>query len=239
MRRAILTLTLPVLLVAGASRAGASGLDLRIGAYLPRGEKSLFQDLNSLYTPNADPSLGVRPSDFDGVYGGVEFNSVVAPNVEIGLSFDGYDRTIDTSYRDYTRPDDSEITQRLHLRMMPLGATVRILPTSKRVKIVPYVGGGVDAVFYMYEEYGDFIDFFDPDLTIYAETFRDEGTAFGVHALGGFRVYVNRDFAVAGEARYQWSEKDMGQDFSPNEPGLVNRIDLSGWTFTLGLHVRF
>ena len=123
--------------------------------------------------------------------------------------------------------------------MVPLGATVRILPTSKRVKIAPYVGGGVDAVFYTYEEYGDFIDFYDPDYAIYADDFRDEGVAFGVHALGGFRVYVNRDFAIAGEARYQWSEKDMGEDFSPNGPGLVNRIDLSGWTFTLGLHVRF
>ncbi len=31
----------------------------------------------------------------------------------------------------------------------------------------------------------------------------------------------------------------MGDDFAPNEPGLVNRIDLSGASFTVGLHVRF
>ena len=45
MRRAILSLTLLVLLVAGASRAAAGGLDLRIGGYLPaRQRRPSFQD---------------------------------------------------------------------------------------------------------------------------------------------------------------------------------------------------
>ena len=60
-----------------------------------------------------------------------------------------------------------------------------------------------------------------------------------MHAFGGVRLYVNRDFAIVGEARYLWAAKDMGGDFTPNEPGLVNRIDLSGWTWTVGVHVRF
>ena len=112
--------------------------------------------------------------------------------------------------------------------MAPLGLSVRLLPTSKKAKIVPYVGGGVDALFYQYEEYGDFIAFGDPELPIVADAFVSEGTAFGYHALGGLRVYLNRDFAIVGEGRYQWAKDDMGDDFSPNEPGLVNTIDLSG-----------
>ena len=31
----------------------------------------------------------------------------------------------------------------------------------------------------------------------------------------------------------------MGGDFAPNEPGLVNTLDLSGATVTVGVHVRF
>jgi len=38
-----------------------------------------------------------------------------------------------------------------------------------------------------------------------------------------------------GEGRYQWGKDDMGEDFAPG--GLT--IDVSGWTATLGLHVRF
>ena len=116
---------------------------------------------------------------------------------------------------------------------------VRLMPTSKKAKLVPYVGGGIDALFYQYEEYGDFIAFDDPTLPIVPDAFVSEATAFGYHALGGLRAYLNRDFAIVGEGRYQWGSDEMGDDFAPNEPGLVNTIDLSGWTFTVGVHVRF
>ena len=242
MRRAILSLTLLVLLAAGASPAGAGGVDLRIGGFFPRGhdcgipssqraEYTLFQDVCELYF--------VQPSDFDGVYGGIEFNQVLTNYVELGVHYDYYSRTTDTSYRDYTRPDGGEIRQSLRLRVAPFGLTVRLMPTSKKTKLVPYVGGGIDALFYQYEEYGDFIAFDDPTLPIVPDAFVSEATAFGYHALGGLRVYLNRDFAIVGEGRYQWGSDDMDDDFSPNEPGLVNTIDLSGWTFTVGLHVRF
>jgi hypothetical protein len=230
-RRAILSLTLLALLVASASRAAAGGLDLRLGGYFPRGNETLFLDDRSLYL--------VEKSDFYSVYGGIEYNHVLMDNVELGISLDGYSDTVDTSYRDYERPGGGEIFQTLKFSMVPLGLSVRFVPTSKKAKIVPYVGGGVDAIFYQYEEYGDFIDFADPELTIYPDAFVADGTAFGVHALGGLRVYLNRDIAIVGEGRYQWATDEMDDDFSPNEPGLVNTIDLSGWTATLGVHIRF
>jgi hypothetical protein len=219
------------LLWGGARTAAAGGLDLRIGGYFPRGSETLFTDVRELYL--------VERSDFYGVYGGVEYNQVVLRNVELAVHFDGYSRSVDTSYRDYVRPSGAEIEQTLRLQMLPLGVSVRFLPTSKRAKLVPFVGGGVDAVFWEYEEYGDFIDFYDPSLPVIADAFRADGTAFGVHVLGGFRAYINRDFAIVAEGRYQWAEDDMGGDFAPNAPGLVNRLDLSGATFTVGLHVRF
>jgi hypothetical protein len=226
-----LSLTLVATFLAGASSASASGLDLRIGGFFPRGNETLFQDVRELYM--------VEKSDFYGVYGGIEYNTEVAPNLEVGVSFDAFGSSEDTSYRDYVRPDGREIEQTLKLRMMPLGVTLRFLPTAKSASFVPYVGGGVDAVFYKYEEYGDFIDFFDPDYTVVPDAFRSESVAFGFHAVAGLRVYINRDFAIVGEGRYQWAEDDMGDDFAPNEAGLINRIDLSGPSFTVGLHVRF
>ena len=64
MRRAILSLALLALLVAGASRATAGGLDLRLGGYFPRGNETLFLDDRSLYF--------VEKSDFYVFYGGIE-----------------------------------------------------------------------------------------------------------------------------------------------------------------------
>lgn len=241
MRRAALVPTFLLVVLAGVE-AGAQGFDLRLGGFLPRmrdcgipsaqrAEYTLFQDVCELYVVDANA--------FDGVYGGVEYNHVVMKNVELAVHIDGSTETFDTFYRDYERPDGTNIFQTLRLQTIPVGASIRLVPTSKRVRVAPYVGGGVDAVFYEYEEYGDFIDFFDPDLPIYPDAFIDHGVAFGLHAFGGIRVYINRDFAIVGEGRYQWAAADMNDDFAPQEPGFVNRIDLSGWTWTVGLHVRF
>jgi hypothetical protein len=228
-----------LLLLAGAAQAEAGGFDVRIGGFFPRGrdcgvpftakaDLTLFQDVCDLYTVNA--------SDFDGLYGGVEYNHVLVGWLEAGVSWDYYAETTDSSYR-----DAPGVRQSLRLRSAPLGLTLRVLPTGKKAKVVPFLGGGVDAVFWRYEEYGDFIDFFDPEQPVLWDAFTSDGTAFGVHAVGGLRVYLNRDFAVVGEGRYQWAEDEMGDDFSPNAPGedYVNRIDLSGWSFTVGVHVRF
>jgi hypothetical protein len=223
--------------------AGAQGLDLRIGGFLPRtrdcgipssqrAEYTLFQDVCELYAVDANA--------FDGVYGGIEYEHVIMKNVEASVHLDGYSKTVDTFYRDYERPGKGgDIFQTLRLRTAPLGVSLRFVPTSKRAKLAPFVGGGIDAVFYQYEEFGDFIDFFDPDNPIYADAFVDDGVAFGLHAFGGVRVFVNRDFAIVGEARYMWAGADMGGDFAPTGSGFVNRIDLSGWTWTVGVHVRF
>jgi hypothetical protein len=230
-RRARQILTVGIALLAGAASVGAQGLDLRIGAFFPRGEHTLFNDDRSLYL--------VDKSDFYGVYGGAEYNTVLMKNVELGLSIDGYGRSVDTSYRDYTRPNGSEIQQTLKFEMLPLGLTLRIVPTSKRTKLAPYVGGGIDCVFYQYEEYGDFIDFYDPDFAIYNDHFKDSGAAFGAHVVAGFRAYLNRDVAIVAEGRYQWAKADMNEDFAPNASGLINTIDLSGPTVTVGVHIRF
>ena len=135
MRRAILSLTLLALLLASASPADAGGVDLRIGGFFPRGrdcgipsgqraEYTLFQDVCELYF--------AQPSDFDGVYGGIEYNQVLTNYVEVGVHYDYYSRTTDSSYRDYTWDDGSEIRQQLRLRVAPLGVTVRLLPTGKK-----------------------------------------------------------------------------------------------------------
>ena len=253
MRRAALFPILLLILLTAVD-AGAQGLDLRIGGFMPRmrdcgipssrpAEYTLFQDVCELYAVYSDDVSNIRPvdtTDFDGVYGGIEYNHVVTKNVEAAIHLDGYSESVDTFYSDYERPGNGgNIFQTLRLRTAPLGVSLRFIPTSKRVRIAPYVGGGVDAVFYQYEEFGDFIDFLDPDLAIYGDHFIDDGVAFGLHAFGGLRVYINRDFAIVGEYRYMWAATDMGDDFLPNEPGLVNRIDLNGWTWTVGLHVRF
>lgn len=234
MRRAtaFLTLGLATALLGAAAPSHAGGLDLRIGGFFPRAQSNLFRDAADLYF--VDPQR-----DFRGVTGGIEYSTRLAHYVELGFSLDGFERQHDTSYRDYTHPGGGEIRQTLKLSIVPLGATLRFVPTGRRAAVAPYLGVGADLFYWRWREFGDFIDFRDPANPIVADSFRSDGWKAGFHVTGGLRFRVSHDFAVVAEGRYQHAKARMGGDFAPTEPGLENEIDLSGWSGTVGLHVRF
>jgi hypothetical protein len=231
-RRSLALVTLALMAVASRP-ASASNLDARFGAFFPRAESSLFRDDASLYT--VDPK-----SDFDSFYGGAEFSFKVARNVELGFHVDGFGKGVNTHYRDYTRPNGGEIFQTLHLEEIPIGFSIRIVPTSRHAKVAPFLAVGADLIYWKYREYGDFIDFSDPTLPVSSDSFVSDGVKGGLHGSGGVRFFLNHDFAIVAEGRYLWAPLvTMGGDFAPNGPGLENQIDLSGWSATIGLHIRF
>jgi hypothetical protein len=211
-------------LAVSAAPSHAGGLDLRAGAFFPRADSNLFDDDSELYI--------VEKDDWRGFSGGAEYSFNLGRQVELGLHVDGYGRTIDTEYRDFTRSGDRPIEQTLKLTTAPVGFTLRFVPGG-REGITPYIGVGADLVYYEYEEFGDFIDFDDPDLTIIADAFIDSGTAGGAHAVAGLRVPINTDFSITAEGRYLWAKKNMGEDFRGNE------IDLGGPSAYVGVHISF
>lgn len=226
MRRAAAVPALALgLVMAVPVMAGAGGLDIRIGGFQPHANSNLFDDASDLFT--------VRNRNWRGFTGGAEFSSRIARNLEIGFHVDGYGKDRDTHYREFFNEDGSEIRQTLRLRIAPVGVTVRLVPTSRRARIAPYIGAGVDAFFWSYEEFGEFIDFFDPELPIIADSFRSDGVATGYHVAGGLRLFVSDDVGVTGEVRYTAAKGDMGDDFAEN------RIDVGGWGVTAGVHIRF
>jgi opacity protein-like surface antigen len=231
MTRAVASVALVVLALVPLP-ASASDLDLRIGAYFPSADSLLFRDNSELY--GFGPNDPVEESDWIGVYGGAEWRFRMAPSLWLGFHVDGYGRNLDTEYVDFERPNGAPIFQTLQLSIIPVGASLRWMPRDGRRDISPYIGGGIDAVFYEYEEFGDFIDFFDDDLPVVPDHFQDDGVAFGAHVMAGIRIPVSDDISVLGEARYLWSKTDMGEDFGPDLD-----IDLGGLSATLGVSIRF
>ena len=226
MTRAGAALVLGAVLVLGSPATGsASGIELRLGAFGPRGESDLFSDVNELF--------GAEPSDFIGFTGGLEYGIGLGSRVEIGFHLDAYGRRISTEYLDYEHADGFPIQQQLQLAIVPIGATVRFLPAGRRARVSPYLAAGGGVYIYEYEEEGEFIDFFTEDLEVGVDAFVSSGAALGFHAAGGLRVALNHDFSLTGEVRYQWAEADMDGDFDQN------RIDLGGTSVTLGIHLRF
>ncbi len=227
MSRSLVAASLTLGLLAGVPASGlAGGIELRAGGFLPRAQSNLFSDVSELYN--------VDKKDWAGGTGGVEFSMKLVPNLELGFHVDGYNRTLeDTHYRLYTRENDREIFQTLELSIVPVGVSLRLVPTSRHAPIAPYAAVGVDLLYYRYEEYGDFIDFRSPGLDVGSDAFISEGVAPGFHVAGGLRVPIGHDFAITGEVRYQWAKTDMQDDFREN------RIDLSGAAATVGVLFRF
>ena len=79
----------------------------------------------------------------------------------------------------------------------------------------------------------------DPDNAIVSDAFVSDGWTGGFHVTGGLRFRVSHDIAVVTEGRYQWAKTKMGDDFAATEAGFENEIDLSGWSATVGVHIRF
>ena len=221
--RAIL-LGIGFMLMAPASTF-ASGIELRLGGFAPRGHSDLFDDVHELY--------GVGRRDFRGLTGGIEYSLGIGDHVELGFHLDGYGRMATSSYRDFEHEDGTPIFQDLRLTIVPLGATVRFLPAGRRARLSPYVAAGADVFFYKYEEQGEFIDFFSDNLDISADAFVSQGAAGGFHVAAGLRVPLSHDFSLTGEVRYQQARTRMNDDFSQN------RLDLGGTSATVGVYLRF
>ncbi|HLA76018.1 MAG TPA: hypothetical protein VJU18_00405 [Vicinamibacteria bacterium] len=226
MSRSLVAASLTLGLLAGVPASGlAGGIEVRGGGFAPRAQSNLFSDVSELYN--------VDKKDWAGGSGGIEFSMKLVPNLELGFHVDGYHRTLDSHYRDYTRDSGREISQALELSVVPVGVSLRLVPTSRHARLAPYATVGADLFYYRYEEYGEFIDFHTPGLDISSDSFISEGVAPGFHVAGGLRVPIGPVFAFTGEVRYQWAKTDMPDDFREN------KIDLSGAGVTLGMLFRF
>lgn len=207
----------------------AGNFDLRMGAFQPRANtgavNDLFVDHSSLYT--------VGKSDWVGFSGGGQYNAKLARNVEIGFAIDGYERTIDTAYRDYGGAGDRDIEQTLKLDIVPVSFELRLTPTSRRVRVAPWIGAGGDLFYWKYEAFGEFIDFSRSNQPISTDSFISEGVNVGFHVSAGLRFAITDDVGITAGARYQWGTANMGDDFRNN------KLDLTGATYTAGVNIRF
>ena len=143
-----------------------------------------------------------------------------------------YSKKVPSVYRDLVDIDGSEIEQDLRLRIVPLTATVRLLPLGRGAPMQPYIGGGVAVLAWRYSEVGEFVDF--SDFSIFRGTFVGSGTRAAPLVVGGVRFPIG-SLDVGGEIRYQQAEADL-----PTSEGFAgNTIDLGGVSYLMTLNIRF
>lgn len=203
--------------------------------------------------PPTTTSLDFEVGDFGAwtLFG--EWNIAFNRNIEASAGLGFYKQTVNSRYRDLVNQPagNTDILQDLKLQQIPITGLVRFV-FGEPGKIQPYAGAGLSMIRFQYSEEGDFVD--PSDLTIFCAgtpgcpfpRFETSGFAFGPALVGGVRLPIGGDiYAFTAEGRYQWATGDLKRDCT-NPDDLTKcyvdgatKIDLGGFTFNMGLLIRF
>ena len=220
--------------VSGSDTRHSFGVNL--GGFFPNTEDSRVAD--DVLLANRS-SLDFTLKDFRRFSVGAEYLYGVTDHIEAGLDVSFYQRTVPTAFSFFQHEDGRLIEQELKLRITPITASVRFLPTGRNATVQPYIGIGAGFLNWRYSEIGEFIDFSEEEPIIFdnfSDPFVASGTKIAPVVIGGLRFLGADIWTVGGEVRWQKAEGDTGG----RAAGFIaDKIDLGGWTANFNVHFRF
>ncbi|HSP06199.1 MAG TPA: hypothetical protein VLR94_03435 [Acidobacteriota bacterium] len=222
---------LALLLFTGLATAPAFGDSVTfLGGYvLPRGDSDVYKQNEKETT--------FRVSDLNGFGGTIRYDKFIGEfiNISGGVSFfDSHTHVQDVEFvQDHGQP----ILRDIFLEIVPLEASLHVLPAGRNTVIIPYLGGGFGLYYWQYEEHGDFvIDRLSNNPQVITGRAYSDGWDPGYHIEGGVHVPVGRSVAVVGEAKYWHAHGKLDvRGFDPS----FQPLDLSGMMYSGGVSVWF
>src|SRR4051812_19147903 len=209
-------------------------LNVRAGFSHANAGSDLFTDLTDQFI--------LSRGDFSGVAIGGEAGYQVTPRLELSVSADYSGRRKSSEYRHLEGTDNLPIAQTLRFERAPIMANVRLslLPRGRQIgrlawipsRVVPWIGGGVGAVWYRLNQTGDFVNT-QTNVIAYDEL-ESQGTTIGANAMAGLDIGLTPRVALAADVRSIWARASL----DPKSYGGYEKLDLSGVSATLGLTFR-
>jgi opacity protein-like surface antigen len=147
-----------------------------------------------------------------------------------------------SEFRDLVDNDLNAIEQHTSFVRIPMTVSLKQYLTNRGraigklawipSRLTPYVGAGAGVMWYDFKQLGDFVDF--QTMDVFNTILESKGWAPTGYAVAGNEISVSPRFAIVTEARYGWAKSGLSTDFSG-----FDRIDLSGFSTTAGIAVRF
>jgi hypothetical protein len=138
--------------------------------------------------------------------------------------------------------NDQPIKQQTQFVRVPLTVSVKQFLSNRGrsigklawipARIAPYVGTGAGLMWYSFRQDGDFVDF--QTMDVFNSVLESKGWTPTAHAFAGAEVSVSPRLGIVTETRYVTSHAKLGSDFAD-----FAKIDLSGFSTTAGLTIRF
>jgi hypothetical protein len=213
----------------------AGSFSLRAGYALANAGSDVFDDATSQLTLNR--------RDFSALDFGGDIS--YSPTAKVDVVFDGEFSASkhDSEFRDWVVNNDRPIEQATKFKRLPLtigfkyyfagrGRTISqfaYIPS----RYAPYVSLGAGAMYYRFEQSGDFVDF--KTLNVEALTVESSGWTPMGQGSAGLEYTVGPWLALTGEGRYVWAKAKLDPDSFEG----YEKIDLTGFTGTVGFRVRF
>jgi opacity protein-like surface antigen len=187
--------------------------------------------------------LTLKKADFSGPVFGLDVAYRLAPQLDvvIGTSYAGTSTA--SNYRSLVDQNNAEITQVTTFRRVPVMVSARayLTPQGRSVgrfawvpaRFAPYVGAGGGAMWYQFNQRGDFVDV-QNNNTVFPGDLTSSKWTPAAQGLAGLDFNISPRVALTGEAKYIWAKVTPDQSFSG-----FNNIDLSGLSATVGLTYRY
>ena len=208
---------------------------LRGGYAMPSASSDIFSFTTNNYTVNRGDF-----STFD-IGGDLAFTIASRVDLVFDISYSGMSKG--SEYRNFVDNNQQPIQQTTSFQRTPITVNARYYLTERGRqighyawvpnRIVPYVGAGVGAMYYDFEQKGDFIAA-DSAMTVYPDALRSRGWAPMAQVLAGAEWELGPHWSLRTEARYLTGSAELSSDFVG-----FHRIDLSGMTSSVGFFLRF
>jgi hypothetical protein len=222
--------------VAGPPPGTDGAFNFRFGGFFPTGNSTFWKTNEAAFT--------LDHSDFIGLIGGVGYNAAITNYFEFDANADFYTSLVRSADRYYTDLNGFPIYHDSRLTSFPFSVGFRVLPAGRFARRgaegehyvrrpVPYLGGGVGAVYWQYIEQGDFVA---SDLSVVYDRLTATGLAFEYYAMLGIEFPVAPAWNITFEVRQSWADATPGGAFTFVNPGS---LDLGGTSVFLGGSLRF
>jgi hypothetical protein len=217
--------------------APSGSFTLRGGYAVANAGSGVFEDAIS--------QLTIDKRDFSSLtFGG---DIAYSPTRRFDIVFDGEvsSSSHGSEFRAFVDNNDLPIEQETKFRRVPLTVGFRYYLADRGRQVsqfayipsryAPYVGAAAGTMYYRFKQEGDFIDFNTPNSEVFPATIEDSGWTPMAHGMAGVDYTLGPWLALVVEGRYQWAKARLDPDVFEG----YDKIDLTGFTGTLGFKVRF
>ena len=213
----------------------AGSFAIRGGYAVANAGSDVFDDATTLLTLNK--------RDFSSFDWGGDISYSMSARTDMVFDAEFTYSKANSEFRDWVDNNDQPIEQGTKFKRIPLTIGLKYYLTDRGRSVsqfayipsryAPYLSVGAGGMYYRFEQSGDFVDF--KTLDVFSATVQSSGWAPMGQGSAGVDYNVGPWLALTGEARYVWAKTQL----DPRDFEGYDKIDLSGFTGTVGFRVRF